>query len=64
MKIFQAVTADRQVLMEVRDDNDKALAHVTFDPPTARNVAGILSKLADIAEAECQSQRPVKPTRS
>lgn len=57
MKIFQAVTPDRKILIEIREDNDRALAHVLLDPEGARTVADNLSRLAAIAEGPLVSAK-------
>jgi sulfate adenylyltransferase subunit 1 (EFTu-like GTPase family) len=50
MKVFQAVSVDRKIILELREDNDRALAHVLLDPENARTVGEGLIRLADIAE--------------
>jgi hypothetical protein len=50
MKFFQAVTSDRKVLIELRQDDGVALAHIIMDPELARTVSGDMLRLADIAD--------------
>lgn len=51
MKLLTALLADRNVLIEIRNDEDRTLAGVNIDADTARVVAKQLTDLADIAEA-------------
>lgn len=50
-KLLTALLPNRQVLLEIREDNDKGLAHINFDSDTARVVAKQLIDLADMADA-------------
>ena len=50
MKLFQGVTPNRKVILEIREDDDRPLAHVLLDPETARSVADTVRRCVDIAE--------------
>ncbi len=51
MKVLVAVRADKGIVLEIRQDDDKPIAHAVFDVDGARGVAQQLNTCADIAAA-------------
>lgn len=50
MKIMVGVTPERQIIIQISDDDEKILGHINLDPENARSVRDNIDRSIDIAE--------------